>query len=91
MAETSDHAAADGDTAASEAGADRVNLPAVVAPQLSAPRTKLKTARDMKPSKPKLPRHRSAPSVLVRWRPASPLPRASVHSSARSRARDWCD
>jgi hypothetical protein len=34
MAETSDHAAADGDTAASEA--DRVNLPAVVAPQLSA-------------------------------------------------------
>jgi hypothetical protein len=36
MAETSDHAAADGDTAANEAGADRVNLPAVVAPQLSA-------------------------------------------------------
>jgi hypothetical protein len=36
MAETSDHAAADGDTAATEAGADRVNLPAVVAPQLSA-------------------------------------------------------
>ena len=36
MAETSDHAAAHGDTAANEAGADRVNLPAVVAPQLSA-------------------------------------------------------
>ena len=27
MAETSDHAAAHGDTAANEAGADRVNLP----------------------------------------------------------------
>src|SRR5215468_2841280 len=36
MAETPDHAAAGGDTAANEAGADRVNLPAVVAPQLSA-------------------------------------------------------
>src|SRR5262249_44934609 len=32
------------------------------------PQMKLKTARDMKPSKPKLPRRRSAPSVLLRWR-----------------------
>ena len=36
MAETSDHAAGDGDTAATDAGATRINLPAVVAPQLSA-------------------------------------------------------
>src|SRR5215470_20170386 len=36
MSETSDHAAGGGDTAASEAGADRINLPAVVAPKLSA-------------------------------------------------------
>ena len=36
MAETSDHAAGDGDTAATDAGATRMNLPAVVAPQLSA-------------------------------------------------------
>src|SRR5262249_24729234 len=36
MAETSDHAAASGDTAANEAVADRVNLPAVVAPELRA-------------------------------------------------------
>ena len=36
MAETSDHAAGDGDTAATDAGATRINLPAVVTPQLSA-------------------------------------------------------
>lgn len=36
MAETSDHAAEGGDTAANEADAERVNLPAVVAPKLSA-------------------------------------------------------
>ena len=36
MAETSDHAAGDGDTAATDGGATRINLPAVVAPQLSA-------------------------------------------------------
>jgi hypothetical protein len=36
MAETSDHATEGGDTAASEAGAVRVNLPAVVAPKLDA-------------------------------------------------------
>src|SRR5262249_60819670 len=36
MAETSDHAAASGDTAANEAVADRANLPAVVAPELRA-------------------------------------------------------
>ena len=36
MAETSDHAAEGGDTAANEADAVRVNLPAVVAPKLSA-------------------------------------------------------
>ena len=36
MAETCDHAAGGGDTAATDAGATPVNLPAVVAPQLSA-------------------------------------------------------
>ena len=36
MAQTSDHAAGDGDTAATDGGATRINLPAVVAPQLSA-------------------------------------------------------
>ena len=36
MAETSDRAAGDNDTAATDAGAARINLPAVVAPQLSA-------------------------------------------------------
>ena len=36
MTETSDHGAEGGDTAANEAGAARVNLPAVVAPKLSA-------------------------------------------------------
>jgi hypothetical protein len=36
MAETSDHAAAVGEAAANEASADCINLPAVVAPQLSA-------------------------------------------------------
>jgi hypothetical protein len=36
MAEASDHAAEGGEVAANEAGADRINLPAVVAPQLSA-------------------------------------------------------
>jgi len=35
MAETPDHAAAGGDTAANEPGAVRINLPAVVGPQLS--------------------------------------------------------
>ena len=36
MAETSDYAAAGPDNAASDAGAERINLPAVVTPQLSA-------------------------------------------------------
>ena len=36
MAETSDRAAGDNDTATTDAGAARINLPAVVAPQLSA-------------------------------------------------------
>ena len=36
MTETSDHGVGGGDTAANEAGAARVNLPAVVAPKLSA-------------------------------------------------------
>jgi hypothetical protein len=36
MAETPDHAAGGGDTAATDAGAVHINLPAVVAPQLSA-------------------------------------------------------
>jgi hypothetical protein len=36
MAETPDHAAGSGDAAASDAGVMRINLPAVVAPQLSA-------------------------------------------------------
>jgi hypothetical protein len=36
MAETPDHVAGSGDTAASDAGAMRINLPAIVAPQLSA-------------------------------------------------------
>lgn len=36
MAETSDHAAGGGDTAANDAGEVRINLPAVVAPKLSA-------------------------------------------------------
>jgi hypothetical protein len=36
MAETSDHAAGGGETAATDAGAMRINLPAVVAPKLSA-------------------------------------------------------
>jgi hypothetical protein len=36
MAETSDHAARGGETAANDAGAVRINLPAVVAPKLSA-------------------------------------------------------
>jgi hypothetical protein len=36
MAETSDHAAGGGETAANDAGAVRINLPAVVAPKLSA-------------------------------------------------------
>ena len=36
MAETSDGAAGDNDTAATDAGAARINLPAVVAPQLTA-------------------------------------------------------
>jgi hypothetical protein len=36
MAETSDHAAGGGETATTDAGAIRINLPAVVAPKLSA-------------------------------------------------------
>jgi hypothetical protein len=36
MAETSDHAAAGSETNANEPGAERINLPAIVAPQLSA-------------------------------------------------------
>jgi hypothetical protein len=36
MVDTPDHAAGGGDTAANEAGAARINLPAVVAPKLSA-------------------------------------------------------
>ena len=36
MAETSDHAAAGSDTAANEPDAERINLPAIVTPQLSA-------------------------------------------------------
>ncbi len=36
MAETSDHADGDGETAANDAGEVRINLPAVVAPKLSA-------------------------------------------------------
>ena len=36
MAETSDHAAGADETAANDAGAMRINLPAVVAPKLSA-------------------------------------------------------
>jgi hypothetical protein len=36
MAETPDHAAGSGDTAASDVGAMRINLPAIVAPRLSA-------------------------------------------------------
>jgi hypothetical protein len=46
MAETSDHAAGSGETAANEAGATRINLPAVVAPQLSAAADQAESAPD---------------------------------------------
>jgi hypothetical protein len=43
MAETSDHVAAGPDAAASDAGGERINLPAIVAPQLSAAADKAET------------------------------------------------
>lgn len=43
MAETSDHAAAGPDAAANDAGGERINLPAIVAPQMSAAADKAET------------------------------------------------
>ena len=68
MTETSDHGAEGGDTAANEAGAARVNLPAVVAPKLSAADDQAENSARTKRSKPKLQRRRRAPSVSLRWR-----------------------
>jgi len=69
MAETLDHAAESGDTAANEAGAVRVNLPAVVAPKLSAAADQAENGAD-EAEQTKLQRHRRAPSGSLRWRRA---------------------
>jgi hypothetical protein len=53
MAETSDHAAAGGDTAANEPGAVRINLPAVVGPQLDAAAEETETSADNEPEQSK--------------------------------------
>jgi hypothetical protein len=53
MAETSDHAAGGGDTAANEAGAVRINLPAVVAPKLSAAADQAETSAADEPAQAK--------------------------------------
>jgi hypothetical protein len=54
MAETSDHAAAGGDTAANEPGAVRINLPAVVGPQLDAAAEEAETSADNEPEQSKV-------------------------------------
>jgi hypothetical protein len=53
MAETSDHAAAGGDTAANEPGAVRINLPAVVGPHLDAAAEETETSADNEPEQSK--------------------------------------
>ena len=53
MAETSDHAAAGGDAAATDAGAVRVNLPAVVAPKSSDAADQAETSAAAEPQQTK--------------------------------------
>ena len=67
MAETSDHAAAGPDKAANDAGAERINLPAVVVPQLSAAADKAESgaADDSEQIKPAAPPARSKRFVML--------------------------
>ena len=69
MADTPDHAAGGGDAAANEAAAARTNLPAVVAPKLSAAADQAENGAD-EAEQTKLQRHRRAPSGSLRWRRA---------------------
>ena len=67
MAETSDHAAAGPDKAANDAGAERINLPAVAVPQLSAAADKAASgaADESDQIKPATPPARSKRFVML--------------------------